>query len=143
MQLEMEQKLAKEGQQSPEKEKSELESIKWDSTNLRDEKNTSDIIQRVLSDKSSEISSIFRDLTRKMYEKGIYDDKSKQVCLFYLKKTNSIARPYLDKERFDRETTDNIKFQLSSLDTQYEASMNQGKTIDRQSQPMITTSIFS
>jgi len=144
MQVEMEQKLAKEGQQqSPEKEKSELESIKWDSTNLRDEKNTSDIIQRVLSDKSSEISSIFRDLTRKMYEKGVYDDKSKQACLFYLKKTNSIARPYLDKERFDRETTDNIKFQLSSLDTQYEASMNQGKTIDRQSQPMITTSIIS
>lgn len=143
MQLEMEQKLAKEGQQSPEKEKSELESIKWDSTNLRDEKNTSDIIQRVLSDKSSEISSIFRDLTRKMYEKGIYDETSKQACLFYLKKVNSIARPYLEKERFDRETTDNIKFQLSSLYSQYEASMNQGKPNDRQSQPVYTTSIFS
>lgn len=143
-QIEMEQKLAKEGQQqSPEKEKSELESIKWDSTNLRDEKNTSDIIQRVLSDKSSEISSIFRDLTRKMYEKGIYDDKSKQFCLFFLKKVNSIARPYLDKERFDRETTDNIKFQLSSLDTQYESSMNQGKPSDLQSQPAYSTSIIS
>ena len=137
MQLEMEQKLAKEGQQQqqpnqpPERERSAIDNIKWDNSNLRDEKNTSDTVQRILGDKSSEISSIFRDITRKMYEKGISDDKFKQSCLFYLKKMNSIAKPYLDKERFDRETTDNIKFQLSSLDNQYEASIKPG---DRQQQ---------
>ena len=138
MQLEMEQKLAQEGQQQPqqnpnqppEKERSATDNIKWDSTNLRDEKITADTVQKILSDKSSEISTIFIDTTRKIYEKGqsTTDDKLKISSLFYLKRMNAIAKPYLDKDRFDRETTDNIKFQLSSLNNQYEGSMNQGKS---------------
>lgn len=155
MHLQMQQELANKGQlQQPlqqlqsnvlqnkagENEKSEIENIKWDSTNLRDEKNASDTIQRILSEKSSEIASIFRDLTRKVYEKGISDDKFRQPCLFYLKKLNAIARPYLDRERFDKEITDNIKFQLSSLDSQYESTV---KPSGGQTQPVISTSIFT
>jgi hypothetical protein len=155
MHLQMQQDLANKGQlQQPlqqlqsnvlqnkagENEKSEIENIKWDSTNLRDEKNASDTIQRILSEKSSEIASIFRDLTRKVYEKGISDDKFRQPCLFYLKKLNAIARPYLDRERFDKEITDNIKFQLSSLDSQYESTV---KPSGGQTQPVISTSIFT
>lgn len=155
MHLQMQQELANKGQlQQPlqqlqsnvlqnkagENEKSEIENIKWDSTNLRDEKNTSDTVQRILSEKSSEIASIFRDLTRKVYEKGISDDKFRQPCLFYLKKLNAIARPYLDRERFDKEITDNIKFQLSSLDSQYESTV---KPSGGQTQPVISTSIFT
>jgi hypothetical protein len=145
-QIEMEQTIAKEGQQSPpEKEKSEIESIKWDSTNLRDEKITSETVQKILSDKSSEISSMFRDITRKMYDKGsaIDDPIIKTSYVFYLKKANSIAKPYLDKERFDRDTTNNIKFQLSSLDSQFEAQMNTGKSSERQSSSFLSTSIFT
>jgi hypothetical protein len=142
----MEQTIAKEGQQSPpEKEKSEIESIKWDSTNLRDEKITSETVQKILSDKSSEISSMFRDITRKMYDKGTATDDSisKTPYVFYLKKANSIAKPYLDKERFDRDTTNNIKFQLSSLDSHFEAQMNPGKSSERQSSSFLPTSIFT
>ena len=148
MQLEMEQKLAKEGQQQqqpnqpPERERSAIDNIKWDNSNLRDEKNTSDTVQRILGDKSSEISSIFRDITRKMYEKGISDDKFNQSCLFYLKRMNSIAKPYLDKERFDRETTDNIKYQFSSLDNQYEASIKSGGP-QIQSQQIYQQTVFA
>ena len=144
MQLEMEKKLAQEGQQQPqqnpnqppEKEGSATDNIKWDSTNLREEKTTSDTVQKILSDKSSEISTIFIDTTRKIYEKGrsTNDEKLRLSSLFYLKKLNSIAKPYLNKDRFDRETTDNIKFQLSSLDRQYEGSMNPGKSDGMQQQ---------
>jgi hypothetical protein len=148
LQLEMEQKLAQEGQQQPqqnpnqppEKERSATDNIKWDSTNLRDEKITADTVQKILSDKSSEISTIFIDTTRKIYEKGqsTTDDKLKISSLFYLKRMNAIAKPYLDKDRFDRETTDNIKFQLSSLNNQYEGSINQGKSDGlQQQQPSI------
>lgn len=143
LQLEMEKKLAQEGQQSqqnpnqpPEKEGSTIDNIKWDNTNLREEKTTSDTVQKILSDKSSEISTIFIDTTRKIYEKGrsTNDEKLRLSSLFYLKKLNSIAKPYLNKDRFDRETTDNIKFQLSSLDRQYEGSMNPGKSDGMQQQ---------
>jgi hypothetical protein len=53
---------------------------------------------------------------------------------------NAIARPYLDRERFDKEITDNIKFQLSSLDSQYESTV---KPSGGQTQPVISTSIFT
>jgi hypothetical protein len=130
--LQMEQEVAIKSQQQPpeqpspdDKNKSVIESIHWDSTNLRDEKNTSEMIQPIISEKSSEIASIFRDMTRKIHEKGMSDEKFKQVCLFYLKKINAIIKPYLMKEQFNRETTDNVRFQLTSLDKQYETFINQ------------------
>lgn len=130
--LQMEQEVAIKSQQQPpeqpspdDKNKSVIESIHWDSTNLRDEKNTSEMIQPIISEKSSEIASIFRDMTRKIHEKGMSDEKFKQVCLFYLKKINAIIKPYLIKEQFNRETTDNVRFQLTSLDKQYETFINQ------------------
>jgi len=136
IQIQMQRELATKGQEEPDskppssssgddKRKSEIENLAWDSTNLRDEKTTSEAIQPIIGEKSSEIASIFRDMTRKIHEKGLSDEKFKQVCLFYLKKVNAIIRPYLMKEQFNRETTDNVKFQLSSLDKQYEAYVSQ------------------
>ena len=125
IQIEMAQNLAKEGQQQPATPEKEKTDIKWDSMNVRDEKTTSDTVQRILSEKSSEVSSIFRDLSRDIYEKGRYDDKYKERSLFLLKKLNSVARPYLERDKFDRETTDAIKYQLISLKSGYEQSMKQ------------------
>jgi len=83
LQLEMAQSLAKEGQQNPEQmpTKEKLD-IKWDSVNLRDERTTSDNVQRILSEKDSGVSSIFRDLSREVYERGRNDDKYKEQSLF-------------------------------------------------------------
>lgn len=139
VQIQMRQELASKGQQQPDttttttknttddKNKSIIETINWDGTNLRDEKTTSETIQSIISEKSSEIGSIFREMTRKIYEKGLSDEKYKQPALFYLKKTNAIIRPYLMKSQFNREINENVKFQLSSIDKQFEASMNQDK----------------
>lgn len=126
LQLEMGQALAKEGQQNPEQlpTKEKLD-IKWDSVNLRDEKTTSDNILRILSEKDSGVSSIFRDLSREVYDRGRNDDKYKEPSLFLLKKLNSIARPYLEKDRFDRETVEAIRYQLSTLKSGYENSIKQ------------------
>jgi hypothetical protein len=139
VQIQMRQELASKGQQqldtttttmkntTDDKNKSIIETINWDGTNLRDEKTTSETIQSIISEKSSEIGSIFREMTRKIYEKGLSDEKYKQPALFYLKKTNAIVRPYLMKNQFNREINENVKFQLSSIDKQFEASMNQDK----------------
>jgi len=139
VQIQMRQELASKGQQqldtttttmkntTDDKNKSIIETINWDGTNLRDEKTTSETIQSIISEKSSEIGSIFREMTRKIYEKGLSDEKYKQPALFYLKKTNAIIRPYLMKSQFNREINENVKFQLSSIDKQFEASMNQDK----------------
>jgi hypothetical protein len=139
VQIQMRQELASKGQQqldtttttmkntTDDKNKSIIETINWDGTNLRDEKTTSETIQSIISEKSSEIGSIFREMTRKIYEKGLSDEKYKQPALFYLKKTNAIIRPYLMKNQFNREINENVKFQLSSIDKQFEASMNQDK----------------
>jgi len=146
IQLQMQRELATKGQEEPalkppssssgdDKRKSEIENLAWDSTNLRDEKTTSEAIQPIIGEKSSEIASIFRDMTRKIHEKGLSDEKFKQVCLFYLKKVNAIIRPYLMKEQFNRETTDNVKFQLSSLDKQYEAFVSQSDKPSNTIQP--------
>jgi hypothetical protein len=126
LQLEMAQSLAKEGQQNPEQmpTKEKLD-IKWDSVNLRDERTTSDNVQRILSEKDSGVSSIFRDLSREVYERGRNDDKYKEQSLFLLKKLNSVARPYLEKDRFDRETVEAIRYQLSSLKSHYDNTMKQ------------------
>ena len=136
MQLEMEQKLAKEGQQQqqqpqqpnqpPERERSATDNIKWDSVNLRDEKTTSDTIQRLLSDKSSSISSIFSDISREIYDKGVSDDKFKQQNLAFLKKLNGTTRDYLNRERFDHDTTESLKFHILNVKSSYENSVNQG-----------------
>jgi hypothetical protein len=135
VQLQMQQEISTKGQEQPEpdskqpnvenKNKSIIDSLNWESTNLRDEKTTSEAIQPIIGEKSSEVASIFRDMTRKIHEKGMSDEKFKQVCLFYLKKVNAIIRPYLMREQFNRETTDNVKFQLSSLDKQYETFVSQ------------------
>jgi len=124
LKLEMGQALAKEGQQNPEQmpTKEKLD-IKWDSVNLRDEKTTSDTIVRILSEKDSGISSIFRDLSREVYERGRNDDKQKEPSLFLLKNLNRVARPYLEKDRFDRETVQAIGYQLSGFKSHYENSM--------------------
>jgi len=136
IQIQMQREVATKGQEElgtkppssssgDDKRKSEIENLAWDSTNLRDEKTTSEAIQPIIGEKSSEIASIFRDMTRKIHEKGLSDEKFRQVCLFYLKKANAIIRPYLMKEQFNRETSDNVKFQLSSLDKQYQAFVSQ------------------
>lgn len=135
VQLQMQQEFSTKGQEvlEPEskqsnvdnKNKSIIDGLNWESTNLRDEKTTSEVIQPIIGEKSSEIASIFRDMTRKIHEKGMSDEKFKQVCLFYLKKVNAIIRPYLMREQFNRETSDNVKFQLSSLDKQYETFVSQ------------------
>jgi hypothetical protein len=136
IQLQMQRENATTGQEEPnskppsgtsidDKRKSEIENLVWDSTNLRDEKTTSEAIQPIIGEKSSDVASIFRDMTRKIHEKGLSDEKFRQVCLFYLKKLNAIIRPYLMKDQFNRETTDNVKFQLSSLDRQYESFISQ------------------
>jgi|LauGreDrversion4_2_1035121.scaffolds.fasta_scaffold04894_10 hypothetical protein len=136
IQLQMQREIATTGQEEPnskppsgtsidDKRKSEIENLVWDSTNLRDEKTTSEAIQPIIGEKSSDVASIFRDMTRKIHEKGLSDEKFRQVCLFYLKKVNAIIRPYLMKDQFNRETTDNVKFQLSSLDRQYESFISQ------------------
>ena len=145
MQLEMEQKLAKDGQeqqqpprpnQPPEKEKSAIDNIKWDSMNLRDEKTTSDSIQRILSEKSSSISSIFSDISREIYDKGVSDDKFKQQNLAFLKKLNGTTRDYLNRERFDHDTTESLKFQILNLKSNYENSVNQGRQQDQRQFPI-------
>jgi len=126
LQLEMAQALAKEGQQNPEQmPRKEKLDIKWDSVNLREEMTTSDIIQKILSEKDSGVSSIFRDLSKDVYERGRNDDKYKEQSLFLLKKLNTVAKPYLEKDRFDRETVEAIRYQLSSFKTLYENSMKQ------------------
>ncbi len=135
VQLQMQQEISTKGQEALEphskqpnvenKNKSIIDALNWESTNLRDEKTTSEAIQPIIGEKSSEIASIFRDMTRKIHEKGMSDEKFKQVCLFYLKKVNAIIRPYLMREQFNRETSDNVKFQLSSLDKQYETFVSQ------------------
>jgi len=156
IQIQMRQELASKGQEQPdtaaaktatatntndEKNKSIIETINWDGTNLRDEKTTSETIQSIISEKSSEIGSIFREITRKIHEKGLSDEKHKQPALFYLKKTNAIIRPYLMKEQFNREINENVKFQLSSLDKQFENSMNQDKPNTNSSSSLFLTSI--
>lgn len=153
IQIQMRQELASKGQEQPdttpirtpntseEKNKSIIETINWDGTNLRDEKTTSETIQSIISEKSSEIGSIFREMTRKIHEKGLSDEKYKQPALFYLKKTNAIIRPYLMKDQFNREINENVKFQLSSLDKQFENSMNQDKPNMSSSATSFLTSI--
>ena len=118
-QLEMAQNIAKDAQQQPQTSEKEKPDIKWDSMNLREEKTTSDTVQRILSEKDSGASSIFRDLSREIYDKGS-DDKFKDYSLFYLKKLNGIARQYIDKDRFDSDTVRGIKFQLNQLKAQYD-----------------------
>jgi len=148
MQLEMEQKLAKEGQQQQpqpqqnpnqprEKERSATDNVKWDSVNLRDEKTTSDNIQRILSDKSSSISSIFSDISQEIYNKGITDDKFKQQNLAFLKKLNLSTRDYLNRERFDHDTTESLKFNILNIKSSYENSVNQGRPQDQRQIPII------
>ena len=80
-------------------------------------------------------------MTRKIHEKGLSDEKYKQPALFYLKKTNAIIRPYLMKDQFNREINENVKFQLSSLDKQFENSMNQDKPNMNSSATSFLTSI--
>ena len=135
VQLQMQQEFSTKGQEQLEQEtkqpdienknKSIIDGLNWDSTNLREEKTTSEAIQPIIGEKSSDVASIFRDMTRKIHEKGMSDEKFKQVCLFYLKKVNAIIRPYLMKDQFNRETTENVKFQLSLLDKQYETFVSQ------------------
>ena len=153
VQLQMQQEFSTKGQEQLEQEtkqpdienknKSIIDDLIWDSTNLREEKTTSEAIQPIIGEKSSDVASIFRDMTRKIHEKGMSDEKFKQVCLFYLKKVNAIIRPYLMKDQFNRETTENVKFQLSSLDKQYESFVSQtdkpSNTI--QSSPFMPTAI--
>lgn len=145
LKLEMGQALAKEGQQNPEQmpTKEKLD-IKWDNVNLRDEKTTSDTIVRILSEKDSGISSIFRDLSREIYERGRNDDKHKDPSLFQLKKLNTIAKPYLEKDRFDRETVQAIGYQLSTFKSIYENSMKQAtsKPIEQSNISSANMSLF-
>ena len=151
VQLQMQQEISTKGQEQPEpetkqpnaddKNKSIIENINWDGTNLRDEKTVSEAIQSIISEKSSEIGSIFREMTKKIHEKGMSDDKYKQPSLFYLKKTNAIIRPYLMKDQFNREINENVKFQLSLLDKQYETNMNQDKPSTNQQSSSFLTSI--
>lgn len=149
IQLQMRQEVATKGQEEPDikppkgtdKNKSIIENMNWDGTNLRDEKTTSETIQPILSEKSSEIASIFREMTSKIHSKGMSDDKYKQPSLFYLKKANAIVRPYLMREQFNREVNENVKFQLSLLDKQFEGSMNQEKSNTNQQSSSFLTSI--
>jgi hypothetical protein len=149
IQLQMRQEISTKGQEEPEmktpkdtdKNKSIIENINWDGTNLRDEKTTSETIQPILSEKSSEIASIFREMTSKIHSKGMNDDKYKQPSLFYLKKANAIVRPYLMRDQFNREVNENVKFQLSLLDKQFEGSMNQEKSNTNQQSSSFLTSI--
>ncbi len=152
VQLQMQRELATKGQEEPEskppsgpsgddKRKSEIENINWDATNLREEKTVSETIQSIISEKSSEIGSIFREMTKKIHEKGMSDEKYKQPSLFYLKKINAIIRPYLMKDQFNREINENVKFQLSLLDKQYETNMNQDKPNTNQQSSSFLTSI--
>ena len=150
IQLQMRQEISTKGQEEPEmktpkdtdKNKSIIENIIWDGTNLRDEKTTSETIQPILSEKSSEIASIFREMTSKIHSKGTNDDKYKQPSLFYLKKANAIVRPYLMRDQFNREVNENVKFQLSLLDKQFEGSMNQEKSNTNQRSSSFLTSIL-
>jgi hypothetical protein len=149
IQLQMRQEISTKGQEEPEmktpkdtdKNKSIIENINWDGTNLRDEKTTSETIQPILSEKSSEIASIFREMTSKIHSKGMNDDKYKQPSLFYLKKANAIVRPYLMRDQFNREVNENVKFQLSLLEKQFEGSMNQEKSNTNQQSSSFLTSI--
>jgi hypothetical protein len=144
MQLEMEQKLAKEGQQPQsqqqqqsnqprEKERSATDNIKWDSMNLRDEKSTSESIQRILSDKSSSISSMFNDISREIYDKGVSEEKYKQPNLVFLQKLNGITKEYLGRDRFDNDTTESLKFKISNLKKSYDSFIGQQQ--DQRQQP--------
>jgi hypothetical protein len=153
IQIQMQRELATKGQEEPyskppnglsgdDKRKSEIENINWDATNLREEKTVSETIQSIISEKSSEIGSIFREMTKKIHEKGMSDEKYKQPSLFYLKKINAIIRPYLMKDQFNREINENVKFQLSLLDKQYETNMNQDKPNTNQQSSSFLTSIL-
>ena len=136
IQLQMRQEVATKGQEEPDmkppkgtdKNKSIIENINWDGTNLRDEKTTSETIQPIISEKSSEIASIFREMTSKIHSKGMIDEKYKQPSLLFLRKANAIVRPYLMKDQFNREVNDNVKYQLTLIDKQFEGSMNQEKS---------------
>ena len=149
IQLQMRQEVATKGQEEPDmkppkgtdKNKSIIENINWDGTNLRDEKTTSETIQPIISEKSSEIASIFREMTSKIHSKGMNDDKYKQPSLFYLKKANAIVRQYLMRDQFYREVNENVKFQLSLLDKQFEGSMNREKSNTNQQSSSFLTSI--
>lgn len=136
IQLQMRQEVATKGQEEPntkqpvsnDKNKSIIENINWDGTNLRDEKTTSEMIQPILSEKSSEVASMFREMTSKIHSKGMIDEKYKQPSLLFLRKANAIVRPYLMKDQFNREVNDNVKYQLTLIDKQFEGSMNQEKS---------------
>jgi predicted metal-dependent RNase len=144
----MRQEVATKGQEEPntkqpvsnDKNKSIIENINWDGTNLRDEKTTSEMIQPILSEKSSEVASMFREMTSKIHSKGMNDDKYKQPSLLFLRKANAIVRPYLMKDQFNREVNDNVKYQLTLIDKQFEGSMNQEKSnIPQQSSSFLTS----
>jgi hypothetical protein len=148
IQLQMRQEVATKGQEEPntkqpvsnDKNKSIIENINWDGTNLRDEKTTSEMIQPILSEKSSEVASMFREMTSKIHSKGMNDDKYKQPSLLFLRKANAIVRPYLMKDQFNREVNDNVKYQLTLIDKQFEGSMNQEKSnIPQQSSSFLTS----
>ena len=115
--------------QEPVKERSVIDNIKWNSVNLRESKITSDQIQRILSDKSSSVSRAFGDLSREIYDKGMSssDDKLRQQNLYLLNRLNNITREFLNKDMFDRDTTEAISFQILNLKSNYENSINQGK----------------
>jgi hypothetical protein len=137
LQLQMRQELASKGQEEPntkqpvtsnnDKNKSILENINWDGTNLRDEKTVSESIQPIISEKSSEVASMFREITNKIHQKGLGDEKYKQQSLLLLKRINGFIKPYLTKEQFNRDVNDSVKYQLSLYDKQYEAVVNQEK----------------
>ena len=136
IQLQMRQEVATKGQEEPntkqpvsnDKNKSIIENINWDGTNLRDEKTTSEMIQPILSEKSSEVASMFREMTSKIHSKGMIDEKYKQPSLLFLRKAKAIVRPYLMKDQFNREVNDKVKYQLTLIDKQFEGSMNQEKS---------------
>ena len=123
IQLEMGQNLAKEGQQQPQTQppsEKDTSEIKWNSTNLREGKTTSDMIQTKLSKKDSGVSSLFRDISRLIYEKGSSDEKLRLTSVSVLNRLNNFAKAYLDNDRQDRDSSELVKFQLSELQRTYE-----------------------
>lgn len=123
IQLEMGQNLAKEGQQQPQTQppsEKDTSEIKWSSTNLREGKTTSDMIQTKLSRKDSGVSSLFRDISRLIFEKGNSDEKLRLTSVSALNRLNNTAKSYLDNDRQDRDSSELVKFQLSELQRTYE-----------------------
>jgi len=123
IQLEMGQNLAKEGQQQPQTQppsEKDTSEIKWISTNLREGKTTSDMIQTKLSRKDSGVSSLFRDISRLIFEKGNSDEKLRLTSVSALNRLNNTAKSYLDNDRQDRDSSELVKFQLSELQRTYE-----------------------